>query len=127
MEDKKAKFLVYIVVALIAFVASSAVYSMTGGLSDWIVSSDYDEDKNDNGYLDSSENGGGLFSLFDSNDNSDNYNNDGSDWSELIDKGMNKLFNSDNSGSSSSYYSSSSSDDNPDILARLIRFFINSG
>ncbi len=127
MEDKKAKFLVYIVVALIAFVASSAVYSMTGGLSDWIVASDYDEDKNNNGYLDSSENGGGLFSLFDSNDNSDNYNNDGSDWSELIDKGMNKLFNSDNSGSSSSYYSSSSSDDNPDILARLIRFFINSG
>ena len=89
MEDKKAKFLVYIVVALIAFVASSAVYSMTGGLSDWIGASDYDEDKNNNGYLDSSENGGGLFSLFDSNDNSDNYNNDGSDWSELIDKGMN--------------------------------------
>ena len=67
MEDKKAKFIVYIVIALIAFVASSAVYSMTGGLSDWIVSSDYDEDKNDNGYLDSSENGGGLFSLFDKN------------------------------------------------------------
>ncbi|MBO5965645.1 MAG: hypothetical protein J6P91_00610, partial [Methanobrevibacter sp.] len=67
MEDKKAKFLVYIVIALIAFVASSAVYSMTGGLSDWIVASDYDEDKNNNGYLDSSENGGGLFSLFDSN------------------------------------------------------------
>ncbi len=127
MEDKKAKFLVYIVVALIAFVASSAVYSMTGGLSDWIVASDYDEDKNNNGYLDSSENGGGLFSLFDSNDNSDNYNDDESDLSKLIDKGMNKLFNSDNSGSSSSYYSSSSSDDNPDILARLIRFFINSG
>ena len=49
MEDKKAKFIVYIVIALIAFIASSAVYSMTGGLSDWIVSSDYDEDKNDNG------------------------------------------------------------------------------
>ena len=127
MEDKKAKFLVYIVVALIAFIASSAVYSMTGGLSDWIVASDYDEDKNNNGYLDSSENGGGLFSFFDSNDNSDNYNDDGSDLSELINKGMNKLFNSDGSGSSSSYYSSSSSDDNPDILARLIRFFINSG
>ena len=109
MEDKKAKFLVYIVVALIAFVASSAVYSMTGGLSDWIVSSDYDEDKNDK------------------SDYSDNYNDDESDWSEMIDKGMNKLFNSDGSDSSSSYYSSSSSDDNPDILARLIRFFINSG
>ena len=130
MEDKKAKFLVYIVVALIAFVASSAVYSMTGGLSDWIVSSDYDEDKNDNGYLDSSENGGGLFSVFDNNDKSDysdNSNDDGSDWSEMIDKGMNKLFNSDGSGSSSSYYSSSSSDDNPDLLARLLRFFISNG
>ena len=129
MEDEKAKFIVYIVIALIAFVASSAVYSMTGGLSDWIVSSDYDEDKNDNGYLDSSENGGGLFSLFDSNDNSDNYNDngDGSDWSEMANKWMDKLFNSDNSGSSSSYYSSSSSDDNPDILARLLRFFISNG
>ena len=130
MEDKKAKFIVYIVIALIAFVASSAVYSMTGGLSDWIVSSDYDEDKNDNGYLDSSENGGGLFSVFDNNDKSDysdNSNDDGSDWSEMIDKGMNKLFNSDGSGSSSSYYSSSSSDDNPDLLARLLRFFISNG
>ena len=129
MEDKKAKFLVYIVIAFIAFIASSAVFSMTGGLSDWIATSDYDEDKNDNGYLDSSENGGGLFSLFDSNDNSDNYNDngDGSDWSEMANKGMDKLFNSDNSGSSSSYYSSSSSDDNPDLLARLLRFFISNG
>ncbi len=127
MEDKKAKFLVYIVIAFIAFIASSAVFSMTGGLSDWIATSDYDEDKNDNGYLDSSENGGGLFSLFDSNDNSDNYNDngDGSDWSEMANKGMDKLFNSD--GSDSSYYSSSSSDDNPDLLARLLRFFISNG
>ena len=129
MEDKKAKFLVYIVIAFIAFIASSAVFSMTGGLSDWIATSDYDEDKNDNGYLDSSENGGGLFSLFDSNDNSDNYNDngDGSDWSEMANKGMDKLFNSEGSDSSSKYYSSSSSDDNPDLLARLLRFFISSG
>ena len=132
MEDKKAKFIVYIVIALIAFVASSAVYSMTGGLSDWIVSSDYDEDKNDNGYLDSSENGGGLFSFFGSNDNSDNsdnYNDNGdeSDWSEMANKGMGKLFNSEGSDSSSKYYSSSSSDDNPDLLARLLRFFISNG
>ena len=124
MEDKKAKFLVYIVVALIAFIASSAVYSMTGGLSDWIVASDYDEDKNNNGYLDSSE-GGGIFSIFDSGDNNGNYNNynDDTDWSELLNKAMNKIFNSDNSGSS--YYSSS--DDNPDFLARLLRFFISNG
>ena len=124
MEDKKAKFLVYIVVALIAFIASSAVYSMTGGLSDWIVASDYDEDKNNNGYLDSSE-GGGIFSIFDSGDNNDNYNNynDDTDWSELLNKAMNKIFNSDNSDSS--YYSSS--DDNPDFLARLLRFFISNG
>ena len=124
MEDKKAKFLVYIVVALIAFIASSAVYSMTGGLSDWIVASDYDEDKNNNGYLDSSE-GGGFFSIFDSGNNNGNYNNynDDTDWSELLNKAMNKIFNSDNS--ESSYYSSS--DDNPDFLARLLRFFISNG
>ena len=77
MEDKKAKFIVYVVIALIAFACSSAVYSMTGGLSDWIVSSmNYNEDQNNNGYLDSSE-GGGFFSLFDSNNgyNDNNYNN----------------------------------------------------
>ncbi|MBQ2961346.1 hypothetical protein [Methanobrevibacter sp.] len=121
MEDKKAKFIVYICIALIAFICSSAVYSMTGGLSDWIVSSDYDEDKNNNGYLDSSENGGGLFSLFGSDENNYNsYDNGDSDWSELINKGLDKLSNPDDS------YSSSSSDE-PDFLARLLRFFISNG
>ena len=72
MEDKKAKFIVYIVIALIAFVCSSAAYSMTGGLSDWMISSmNNNEDQNNNGYLDSSEDGG-FFSIFNSNDN---YNN----------------------------------------------------
>ena len=47
MEDKKAKFIVYIVIALIAFVCSSAAYSMTGGLSDWMISSmNNNEDQN---------------------------------------------------------------------------------
>ena len=129
MEDKKAKFIVYIVIALIAFVASSAVYSMTGGLSDWIVSSDYDEDKNDNGYLDSSENGGGFSSLFGSNDN--NYNPDDDTYSyddgepNIIDKIFNKLFNSNDDSYSSDNYYSESSDDNPDILARLLRMFMD--
>ena len=102
MEDKKAKFIVYVVIALIAFASSSVVYSMTGGLSDWIVSSmNTNEDMNNNGYLDSSE-GGGFFSF---NSNDDNYN----------------------SSDGSSYYSSSSYDDNPDILARFLRFFISDG
>lgn len=126
MEDKKAKFLVYVVIALIAFVCSSAVYSMTGGLSDWIVASmDDDQDKNNNGYLDSSEDNG-LFSFMDS-DNKDkkSYSDDGTDWGELMDKVFNKIFDSDSS--SSSYYSSSSSDDNPDIIARFLRFFVSNG
>ena len=127
MEDKKAKFLVYIVIALIAFVASSAVYSMTGGLSDWVVASiDDNQDKNNNGYLDSSEDNG-FFSFLDSDNNKENYrssSDDGNGFGELIDKAYNKLFDSD---SSSSYYSSSSSDDNPDVLARLLRMFISDG
>ena len=44
----------------------------------------------------------------------------------IIDKIYNKLFNSGDSYSSSSYYSSSS-DDNPDILARILRFFMSNG
>ena len=129
MEDKKAKFLVYVVIALIAFVCSSAVYSMTGGLSDWVVASiDDNQDKNNNGYLDSSEDNG-FFSFLDSDNNKENYrssSDDGNGFGELIDKAYNKLFDSDSS-SSSSYYSSSSSDDNPDILARLLRMFISDG
>ena len=138
MEDKKAKFLVYVVIALIAFVCSSAVYSMTGGLSDWIVASmDDNQDKNNNGYLDSSEDNG-LFSFLGSDDDNDgndykedykeykSYSDDGNDWGELIDKAFNKIFDSDSS-SSSSYYSSSSSDDNPDIIARFLRFFVSNG
>ena len=130
MEDKKAKFIVYIVIALIAFTCSTAVYSMTGGLSDWIVTSmNANEDLNNNGYLDSSE-GGGLFS-FNSNDanynpDDDTYSYDEDNGPGLIDKIFNKLFNSDNSNSDSNYYESSS-DDNPDFLARLLRMFINGG
>ena len=128
MEDKKAKFIVYVVIALIAFASSSVVYSMTGGLSDWIVSSmNTNEDMNNNGYLDSSE-GGGFFSF---NSNDDNYNSYDDTYNYdngepgIIDKAYNKLFNSNSDGSS--YYSSSSYDDNPDILARFLRFFISDG
>ncbi|MDO5819326.1 MAG: hypothetical protein Q4P11_03215 [Methanobrevibacter sp.] len=130
MEDKKAKFIVYIVIALIAFTCSTAVYSMTGGLSDWIVTSmNTNEDLNNNGYLDSSE-GGGFFS-FNSNDDNynsydDSYNYDNNGEPGIIDKIYNKLFNSD-SNYGSSYYSGSSYDDNPDFLARLLRFFISDG
>lgn len=134
MEDKKAKFLVYVVIALIAFVCSSAVYSVTGGLSDWVVASiDDNQDKNNNGYLDSSEDNG-FFSFLDSDNNNNkedyndykSYNDEGNGLGDLIDKGYHKLFDSDSS-SSSDYYSSSSSDDNPDILARLLRMFISDG
>ena len=124
MEDKKAKFVVYVVIALIAFVCSSAVYSMTGGLA----GIDDNQDKNNNGYLDSSEDNG-FFSFLESDDNNKNYKSsdeDGTGFGELIDKAYNKIFNSDSS-SSSSYYSSSSSDDNPDFLARILRMFINDG
>ena len=134
MEDKMAKFLVYIAIALIAFVCSTAVYSMTGGVSDWLVSSmNYNEDQNNNGYLDSSENGGGLFSFSDSNDdgynsNDDTYSYDDNSEPGIVDKIFNKIFNSEggDSYSSDSYYSESSND-NPDILARLLRMFMGSG
>ena len=134
MEDKKAKFIIYIAIALIAFVCSSAAYSMTGGLSDWIVASmNSNEDQNNNGYLDSSEDNGGFFS-FDSNDNNynpddDTYSTDDSGEPGIVDKIFNKLFNSDNSDNSysdSSYYSSSR-DDNPVILSRLLLRFMSNG
>ena len=126
MEDKKAKFIVYVVIALIAFSCSSAVYSMTGGLSDWIVSGmNNNEDLNNNGYLDSSENGG-IFSVFGSDNGYDDGNYYDDNEPGIIDKIYNKLFNSEDYYYDSSYYSSSS-DDNPDILARLLRMFISNG
>ena len=129
MEDKKAKFIIYICIALIAFVCSSVVCSMTGDLSDWIVASmNTNEDQNNNGYLDSSE-GGSFFSTFGSDDGynsyDDTYNYDNNGEPGIIDKIYNKLFNS-GSDYGSSYYSSSS-DDNPDILARILRMFISNG
>ena len=111
MEDKKAKFIVYVVICLIAFMCSSTVYSMTGGLSDWLVSStNTNEDVNNNGYIDSSE--GQYYS---SSDNG--YSNDGSNGNGGFFDGFFQSSNTD-----SSY--SSSSNDNPDFLARIIRFII---
>ena len=102
MEDKKAKFIVFIVIATIAFICSTAVYSTTGGLSDWLVSSmNQNEDANNNGYLDSSEpSNGGFFENLFSND--------------------------DDSSGNGGYYSSSSdsSGDEPDLLARILRGII---
>ncbi|MBR5504559.1 MAG: hypothetical protein IKV87_09005 [Methanobrevibacter sp.] len=106
MEDKKAKFIVYLVVCLIAFICSSTVYSMTGGLSDWIVSNvNTNEDANNNGILDSSE--GQYYS-------SDSYS-DSNGGFDLF----GGLFSS--SDTDNSY---STSDGNPDFLARLLRYFI---
>lgn len=117
MEDRKAKFIVYVVVCLIAFICSSTVFSMTGGLSDWIVSNvNTNEDANNNGYIDSSEgqyysdSDGQYYSSSDSYDNS----NGGS--------GFLDGFFSSSDNSESNYYSSS--DEEPDFLARLIREFI---
>ena len=130
MEDKKAKFVIYIAIALVAFICSSIVCSMTGDISDWMVASmNTNEDQNNNGILDSSERGG----FFSFNSNDDNYNAYDDTYSYddeepgIVDKIMNKLFNSDSGDyySDSSYYSSSSSNDNPDILARILRMFIN--
>ncbi len=111
MEDKKAKFIVYVVICLIAFMCSSTVYSMTGGLSDWLVSSmNTNEDVNNNGYIDSSE--GQYYSSSD-----DSYSsNDGSDGNGGF---LDGIFQRSDSGSSYS-----SSNDNPDFLARIIRFII---
>lgn len=125
MEDKKAKFIIYIVIALIAFLCSSIAFSMTGGLSDWIVAGmNSNEDQNNNGYLDSSE-GGGFFS-FGSDDGynayDDTYSYDDGE-PGIMDKIFNKLSNSDDS----SYYSESSGDGNPDILARFLRMFMSNG
>ncbi len=107
MEDRKAKFIVFVAVALIAFMCSAAVYSMTGGLSDWIVSGINDnEDANNNGYLDSSEDS--SLSI-ESDGNSEN--GDG-------------LFGGVFSSFSSNDNSQSSSGDEPDLLARILRGFI---
>ena len=136
MEDKKAKFVIYIAIALVAFVCSSIVCSMTGDLSDWMVASmNTNEDQNNNGILDSSE-GGGFFSFNDNNNNGydDNYNSyddtysyDDNNGPGIIDKIYNKIFNSDGYNSDSSYYYESSSNDTPDILARFLRMFMSNG
>ena len=122
MESKKAKFSVFLVVALLAIICSSSLYSVTGGFSDWIVASTVNEDQNNNGIIDSAE-----------NDNSIDYSNsyNGEESSNNEGGGLFGFFsNSQDSFDSNSYdsYSSySSSSQEPDLLARLLRGFLNSG
>ena len=112
MEDKKAKFIIYVVICLIAFMCSSTVYSMTGGLSDWLVSSvGTNEDVNNNGYLDSSE--GQYYSSSDGQYYDDSGSNDNGGF-------IDGIFSS--SDSDSNDYSSS--EEEPDFLARIVRYFI---
>lgn len=117
MESKKAKFSVFLVVALLAVVCSTSLYSVTGGFSDWIVASAVNEDANNNGIIDSAE-----------NDNSIDYSS--GDGSYKDDGGLfGWFYNSDSSSSNGYDYSSSgsSSSDEPDFLARIIRGIMNSG
>ena len=121
MESKKAKFSVFLVVALLAIICSSSLYAVTGGFSDWIVASTVNEDQNNNGIIDSAED--------DSIDYSNSYNDE--DGSSNEGGGLFGLFsNSEDSSDSNSngYYSSdSSSSQEPDFLARVQRGFLNSG
>ena len=95
MESKKAKFSVFLVVALLAIICSSSLYAVTGGFSDWIVASTVNEDQNNNGIIDSAEDdsidysnsyndedgssneGGGLFGLFSNSEDSSDSNSNG--------------------------------------------------
>ena len=115
MESKKAKFSVFLVVALLAIICSSSLYAFTGGFSDWIVNSPVNEDENNNGIIDSAENDNSNYY-----DENGGYNDDG---------GLFGFFsNSDDSSDGYDYYSSdSSSSDNPDLFARILRGIMNSG
>ena len=44
MSEKKAKASVFFVIAIIAFICSCIIFSMTGGVSDWIGDTVYDND-----------------------------------------------------------------------------------
>ena len=122
MESKKAKFSVFLVVALLAIICSSSLYSVTGGFSDWIVASTVNEDQNNNGIIDSAE-----------NDNSIDYSNsyNGEESSNNEGGGLFGFFSNSqdsfDSNSYDSYSSDSSSSQEPDFLARVLRGFLNSG
>ena len=122
MESKKAKFSVFLVVALLAIICSSSLYAVTGGFSDWIVASTVNEDQNNNGIIDSAENDNSI-------DYSNSYNDE--DGSSNEGGGLFGLFSNSEDSSNSNYngyYSSdSSSSQEPDFLARVLRGFLNSG
>ena len=44
MSEKKARASVFFVIAIIAFICSCILFSMTGGVSDWIGDTVYDND-----------------------------------------------------------------------------------
>lgn len=46
MSEKKAKASVFFVIAIIAFICSCIIFSMTGGVSDWIGDTVYADNEN---------------------------------------------------------------------------------
>ena len=112
MDSKKAKFSVFLVVALLAIICSSSLYSVTGGFSDWIVASTVNEDQNNNGVIASAE-----------NDNSIDYSNSyyGEESSYNEGGGLFGFFSNSQDSTGSNYYDSYSSDysrsQEPDFLA----------
>lgn len=90
MSEKKARASVFFVIAIIAFVCSCILFSMTGGVSDWIGDSIYN-----------SENATDDFGLSEFVDQSEGYSTD-NDYSSSSDSSESE--NSDNGYDSSKFF-----------------------
>lgn len=105
MSEKSAKACVFLCVALIAFVCSCCVFSMTGGVSDWLVNILHGDNDTSDNFNNSSD--GYDFNFFDSGDKNSHVNSDSSknsnyskynsnDWSDKSKSNSTKKNSSDN-------------------------------
>ena len=82
MSERKTRAIVFLVVAIIAFVCSCVLFSMTGGVSDWFINNETDSgfmEFNNTGYIDS-------YSISDNGTDSDSNSKDSSGFLDDLSK-----------------------------------------
>lgn len=82
MSERKTRAIVFLVVAIIAFVCSCVLFSMTGGVSDWFINNETDSgfmEFNNTDYIDS-------YSVSDNGNDSDSDSKDSSGFLDDLSK-----------------------------------------
>lgn len=107
MSERKTRAIIFLVVAIIAFVCSCVLFSMTGGVSDWFVNNE-----TDSGFMEF--NNTDYYGLTDNGDNNSDDSKDSSGFLDDLSKKDSKKSTYSSKSSSKSSSQSSSQDSSQD-------------